>query len=89
MTIHHTVTAACTHLNIGLVILDFDGVLTDKRVHVMEDGREVVACHRGDGWGISQYLAVYQDHCQHERPLRYDHRLCQSSDDLRRDPIQL
>ena len=35
-----------------LVILDFDGVLTDNRVYVMEDGREAVACHRGDGWGI-------------------------------------
>ena len=34
------------------MILDFDGVLTDNRVYVMEDGREVVACHRGDGWGI-------------------------------------
>ncbi len=38
--------------DIDLVILDFDGVLTDNRVYVMEDGREVVACHRGDGWGI-------------------------------------
>ncbi len=37
---------------IDLVILDFDGVLTDNRVYVMEDGREAVACHRGDGWGI-------------------------------------
>ena len=39
--------------DIDLVILDFDGVLTDNRVYVMEDGREAVACHRGDGWGIS------------------------------------
>ena len=38
--------------DIALVILDFDGVLTDNRVYVMEDGREAVACHRGDGWGI-------------------------------------
>ena len=37
--------------DIDLVILDFDGVLTDNRVYVMEDGREAVACHRGDGWG--------------------------------------
>ncbi len=37
---------------VNLVILDFDGVLTDNRVYVMEDGREAVACHRGDGWGI-------------------------------------
>ena len=38
--------------DIDLVILDFDGVLTDNRVYVMEDGREAVACHRGDDWGI-------------------------------------
>jgi 3-deoxy-D-manno-octulosonate 8-phosphate phosphatase KdsC-like HAD superfamily phosphatase len=38
--------------DIDLVILDFDGVLTDNRVYVMEDGREAVACHRGDRWGI-------------------------------------
>ena len=38
--------------DIDLVIMEFDGVLTDNRVYVMEDGRETVACHRGDGWGI-------------------------------------
>ena len=38
--------------DIDLIILDFDGVLTDSRVYVLEDGRETVACHRGDGWGI-------------------------------------
>ena len=39
--------------DIDLVILDFDGVLTDNRVYVTEDGYETVACHRADGWGIS------------------------------------
>ena len=39
-------------LSVDLVILDFDGVLTDNRVYVFQDGREAVACHRGDGWGI-------------------------------------
>ncbi|MDP6095113.1 MAG: HAD hydrolase family protein [Gammaproteobacteria bacterium] len=38
--------------DIDLIILDFDGVLTDNRVYLLEDGRETVACHRGDGWGI-------------------------------------
>ena len=33
--------------------LDFDGVLTDNRVHVREDGTEGVACDRSDGWGIA------------------------------------
>jgi 3-deoxy-D-manno-octulosonate 8-phosphate phosphatase (KDO 8-P phosphatase) len=37
---------------VHLIILDFDGVLTDNRVYILEDGREAVACHRGDGWGI-------------------------------------
>lgn len=39
---------------IALVVLDFDGVLTDNRVLVMEDGREGVACDRGDGLGIAR-----------------------------------
>jgi len=37
---------------IKLFVLDFDGVLTDNRVLVSEDGRESVFCHRGDGLGI-------------------------------------
>lgn len=36
-----------------LLVLDFDGVMTDNRVLVSEDGTEAVWCHRGDGWGIS------------------------------------
>jgi YrbI family 3-deoxy-D-manno-octulosonate 8-phosphate phosphatase len=38
---------------VKLLVLDFDGVLTDNRVWVSEDGTEAVACHRGDGMGIS------------------------------------
>ena len=41
-------------LSVDFVILDFDGVLTDNRVYVFEDGREAVACNRADGWGIRQ-----------------------------------
>ncbi len=37
---------------IRAVITDFDGVLTDNRVHVNEHGIESVVCNRGDGWGI-------------------------------------
>ena len=36
-----------------LVALDFDGVFTDNTVHVDQDGRESVTCHRGDGHGLS------------------------------------
>jgi N-acylneuraminate cytidylyltransferase len=36
-----------------LLVLDFDGVLTDDRVYVNQDGIEMVACTRGDGMGIT------------------------------------
>ena len=45
-------------LSVDLVILDFDGVLTDNRVYVFQDGREAVVCHRGDGWGIELLRAA-------------------------------
>jgi 3-deoxy-D-manno-octulosonate 8-phosphate phosphatase (KDO 8-P phosphatase) len=35
--------------SIALVVFDFDGVLTDNRVWVLEDGTEAVACSRADG----------------------------------------
>lgn len=34
------------------LVMDFDGVLTDNRVLVMEDGREAVLCSRADGFGL-------------------------------------
>ncbi len=37
---------------VRLLVLDFDGVLTDNRVMVREDGTESVLCSRGDGFGI-------------------------------------
>ena len=39
---------------VRLVALDFDGTLTDNRVWVDEKGREMVAAHRGDGFGIAR-----------------------------------
>jgi N-acylneuraminate cytidylyltransferase len=39
---------------IHLLVLDFDGVMTDNRVLVHQDGTESVWCHRADGWGISR-----------------------------------
>jgi YrbI family 3-deoxy-D-manno-octulosonate 8-phosphate phosphatase len=38
---------------IQLLILDFDGVLTDNRVWVDQDGREMVAANRSDSLGIN------------------------------------
>jgi len=38
---------------IAAIVFDFDGVFTDSRVVVMQDGRESVICHRGDGAGLA------------------------------------
>jgi len=38
---------------VDLVVLDFDGVLTDNRVWVDGNGGELIAAHRGDGWGLA------------------------------------
>lgn len=43
---------------IELVVLDFDGVLTDNRVWVDEHGVESVAANRSDGWGIGRLRAA-------------------------------
>ncbi len=39
---------------VDLVIFDFDGVMTDNRVWVDENGREMVAAYRSDSMGLSQ-----------------------------------
>jgi YrbI family 3-deoxy-D-manno-octulosonate 8-phosphate phosphatase len=36
-----------------LVVLDFDGVLTDDRVWTLDDGREAVVSTRADGMGVA------------------------------------
>jgi len=35
-----------------LLVLDFDGVLTDNKVYINQDGKEMVRCDRGDGLGL-------------------------------------
>ncbi len=37
---------------VRLVVFDFDGVFTDNRVLVTEDGTEAVFCSRADGLGV-------------------------------------
>ena len=37
---------------IKLIVSDFDGVFTDNKVLVDENGKESVFCNRGDGLGI-------------------------------------
>jgi YrbI family 3-deoxy-D-manno-octulosonate 8-phosphate phosphatase len=39
--------------NIKLLVMDFDGVFTDNKVIVFQDGTEAVICDRGDGMGLS------------------------------------
>ena len=46
--------------NVSCLIMDFDGVLTDDKVYVDQDGRETVCCSRSDGYGIS-LLKEYSD----------------------------
>lgn len=39
--------------DIDAIIFDFDGVMTDNRVLVMDNGTEAVFCNRADGQGIN------------------------------------
>ena len=39
---------------IRLAAFDFDGVLTDNMVYVLQDGSEAVRCYRGDGIGLRE-----------------------------------
>lgn len=43
---------------VKLLVLDFDGVLTDNRVYVDQDGREMISCWRSDGIGLSRIKEV-------------------------------
>ena len=43
-----------TPININLIVYDFDGVMTDNKVYVDQDGKETVQVNRGDGLGISE-----------------------------------
>lgn len=38
--------------SIRCIVFDFDGVMTDNRVLVHQDGSEAVWCHRSDGLGV-------------------------------------
>jgi 3-deoxy-D-manno-octulosonate 8-phosphate phosphatase (KDO 8-P phosphatase) len=40
------------------IVFDFDGVLTDNRVWVDTEGREMVVCHRGDGLAFDVLRAL-------------------------------
>ena len=40
--------------DISLIVYDFDGVMTDNKVLITEDGKEAVVCHRADGMAVSK-----------------------------------
>ncbi len=40
--------------NVTLLVMDFDGVLTDDRVWVDQDGKEMIAASRADGLGLER-----------------------------------
>jgi YrbI family 3-deoxy-D-manno-octulosonate 8-phosphate phosphatase len=44
--------------DIDAILFDFDGVLTDNRVWVFQDGREAVACSRADGLAFDWFRAA-------------------------------
>ena len=39
---------------IDLIVYDFDGVMTNNKVFVSQDGKEFVFCNRDDGWAIQK-----------------------------------
>lgn len=50
---------ANTKINeIKLIISDFDGVFTDNKVLIDENGNELVCCDRSDGIGISKIREI-------------------------------
>ena len=44
--------------NIKAVVFDFDGVFTNNKVYLSEDGKESVRCDRSDGWGIEFFKKI-------------------------------
>ena len=44
--------------SIQLIAFDFDGVLTDNRVMVLENGHEAVFCNRSDGLAFDMFRAA-------------------------------
>lgn len=57
---HRLRTSNLRHLpaRIGAVVCDFDGVFTDNRVLVFQDGKEAAFCDRGDGMGLELLRAL-------------------------------
>ena len=44
--------------DIDLIVYDFDGVMTDNRVIVFQDGTEAVIVNRADGLGVDRFRGL-------------------------------
>lgn len=44
--------------DVGAIVFDFDGVFTDNRVIICEDGKEYVVCNRSDGIGLELIRSI-------------------------------
>ena len=40
--------------NVSLIVYDFDGVMTNNKVLISQDGTEMVQVNRADGLGVSE-----------------------------------
>ena len=45
-------------INIDLIVYDFDGVMTDNKAYVFQDGKEAVIVNRADGLGIDMIKKI-------------------------------
>ena len=43
-----------TPIKIKLIVYDFDGVMTDNKVYVDQNGNEMVQVNRADGLGVQK-----------------------------------
>ncbi|MBA7589843.1 2-keto-3-deoxy-D-glycero-D-galacto-9-phosphonononic acid phosphatase [subsurface metagenome] len=44
--------------NVDLIVYDFDGVMTDNRVIIFQDGAEAVIVNRADGLGVDRFRSL-------------------------------
>lgn len=50
--------AHVNYRDIDLIVYDFDGVMTDNRVIIFQDGTEAVIVNRADGLGIDRFRSL-------------------------------
>ena len=43
---------------IKLIVYDFDGVMTDNKVYIDQNGNEMVQVSRADGLGVSEIIKL-------------------------------